>query len=129
MANQTNEQRYIVTLTADGCAHCAEGQQWSIHDTVEKVDIGQSWGGPEGKESAEDVCDLMNMAFDAGQESVQQTHGIATHRKWMTERAEWLKKERVNGGDWEYLLRKEEETRYCLEKFNAHLPALKDAQP
>ena len=48
---------------------------------------------------------------------------------WLSERADWLRDERNKGGNWEYLLRKEEETRYCLEKLRAFVPAQKRKCP
>ncbi len=35
----------------------------------EPVEIGQAWQGDDGKEVAEDICDLMNMAYNAGLEA------------------------------------------------------------
>lgn len=52
-----------------GCANC---QQWTVvYDAPGggPTAIGTSWQGDAGKETAEDVCDLMNMAFDAGRET------------------------------------------------------------
>jgi hypothetical protein len=54
-----------------GCSHCGAGWYWTVvyNDTDgHEVEIGTSWQGDEGKQLAEDVCDLMNMAFDAGRE-------------------------------------------------------------
>jgi hypothetical protein len=50
-----------------------------------------------------------------------QADRIHAYRAWLVERADWLKDERNKGGNWEYLLRKEEETRYCLEKLDKAL--------
>lgn len=70
----TNElQFYEITPSGDGCNHCADGQYWTIcskKPSGEYIEIGTSWQGPEGKETAQDVCDLMNMAYEAGRESV-----------------------------------------------------------
>jgi len=60
---------YRVELAAghEGCQHCGHDQYWTVvsgHGD-DAVEIGTSWGD---KELAEDVCDLMNMAFSAGQE-------------------------------------------------------------
>jgi len=49
------------------CPACA---LWTIvYDDGEPTEIGTSWQGDEGKELAEDICALMNMAFDRGAES------------------------------------------------------------
>jgi hypothetical protein len=50
-----------------------------------------------------------------------QADRIHAYRKWLADRADWLKDERHKGGDWKYLLQKEEETRYCLEKLDKAL--------
>lgn len=61
---------YRVELSAgdEGCAHCGQGQQWTVvsGQGEEAIEIGTSWGD---KEHAEDICDLMNMAYDAGKEA------------------------------------------------------------
>lgn len=46
--------------------HCA---MWTIvfNDGDDPTEIGQSWGD---REMADDICDLMNMAFEAGLEHV-----------------------------------------------------------
>ena len=52
-----------------GCPQCV---MWTIvyeDKEGEIVEIGQSWQGPLGKEAADDICDLMNMAYDAGCEA------------------------------------------------------------
>lgn len=53
-----------------------------------------------------------------------QADRIHAYRKWLADRADWLKDERHKGGDWKYLLQKEEETRYCLEKLDKALSPL-----
>lgn len=58
-------------LSIDDC-ECPRCQQWTVvYDSPRDgpTAIGTSWQGDEGKEAAEDVCDLMNMAFDAGRET------------------------------------------------------------
>jgi hypothetical protein len=55
----------------DGCSHCGRGTLWTIVYTDNKgesVEMGTAWEGDDGKETADDICDLMNMAFDAGRE-------------------------------------------------------------
>ncbi len=51
-----------------GCEHCKAGTFWTIVYTEdgEPIEIGTSWGD---EELAQDICDLMNMAYDAGVES------------------------------------------------------------
>lgn len=54
-----------------GCGH---DTQWTIVYSVlegeapETIEIGTSWQGNPGKEAAQDICDLMNMAYEAGAE-------------------------------------------------------------
>jgi hypothetical protein len=62
---------YRVELTATGqpACQCANCQLWTVaYDDGEPTEIGTSWEGDDGKEAAQDVCDLMNMAFAAGLE-------------------------------------------------------------
>lgn len=51
----------------EGCKHCGHGTYWTVVSGTgdDEVGIGTSWGY---KELADDVCDLMNDAFIAGQE-------------------------------------------------------------
>lgn len=35
----------------------------------EPIGISTSWQGEDGKELAEDICDLMNMAYEAGKQA------------------------------------------------------------
>jgi len=66
LANE--EQFYRVEAAEGGCEHCGHDKFWDIVFTEngETCATGQSWGD---KEHAEDICDLMNMAYDRGQES------------------------------------------------------------
>lgn len=47
-----------------------------------------------------------------------QTLHLNGYRQWLVDRIAWLRKERHSGGDWMYLLQKEEETAYCLQKLD-----------
>jgi hypothetical protein len=66
----TNDQQdfYRVVAEPGGCEHCGHEKLWTIvHDeNGEEVGEGSSWGD---QEHAQDICDLMNMAYDRGQES------------------------------------------------------------
>lgn len=43
---------------------------WTIvYDDPDPTEIGTSWQGDDGLEMAQDICDLMNMAYEAGLES------------------------------------------------------------
>ena len=63
---------YRVTMAAgeDGCTHCGAGKMWAIvyveHGQTEETEIGQTFG--DGA-LAEDICDLMNMAYESGLEA------------------------------------------------------------
>lgn len=53
---------------ADAC-QCENCKLWTVaYDDGEPTEIGTSWQGEAGREAAGDICDLMNMAFDAGLE-------------------------------------------------------------
>lgn len=52
---------------------CVCCKLWTVvYDDGEPTEIGTSWQGEDGQEMAQDVCDLMNMAFDAGAEKHEQ---------------------------------------------------------
>lgn len=63
---------YQVKMAAgeDGCSHCGAGKLWAIvyveHGQTEETEVGQSFGD---KELADDICELMNMAYEAGMEA------------------------------------------------------------
>lgn len=60
---------YNVELTATGQpeCQCVNCQLWTItYSDPEPTEIGTSWQGEAGKETAEDICDLMNMAYEFG---------------------------------------------------------------
>lgn len=60
---------YQVELTATGQpeCQCENCQLWTItYLDPDPTEVGTSWEGTAGKEAAEDVCDLMNMAYDLG---------------------------------------------------------------
>ena len=62
--------RVDVASGHEGCKECKAGTFWTIVYTApgddELTEIGTSWAD---EELAQDICDLMNMAFDAGVES------------------------------------------------------------
>lgn len=55
-------------LSEGGCAHCGHGAMWTLESGHggNEIRIGTSWGD---KELAEDICDLMNDAYESGRES------------------------------------------------------------
>jgi hypothetical protein len=56
-------------LRSEAECKCPNCVLWTIvYDDGEPTEIGTAWQGEDGKEAAADVCDLMNMAFAAGQE-------------------------------------------------------------
>ena len=55
---------YRVVLDKDGCPRCNNGAYWTICDE-DDVAIGTSW---MDREFADDICALMNMAFEDGKE-------------------------------------------------------------
>lgn len=58
-------QKAANSPTDCGCDACA---RWTIvyreYGDTEETELGQSWQGSVGKETAEDVCSLMNMAYE-----------------------------------------------------------------
>lgn len=76
---------YNVEMAAgeDGCSHCGAGKMWAIvyveHGQTEKTEIGQTFGD---RELADDICDLMNMAYESGLEltmNLDQQKRLAGH--------------------------------------------------
>jgi hypothetical protein len=66
------EQFYRVEEVIRSAAECQcpACVQWTIvYDDGQPTEIGTSWQGDEGHELADNVCDLMNMAFARGAES------------------------------------------------------------
>jgi hypothetical protein len=66
------QSHYRVVLDDDkGCTKCGHGLFYTVVSGTgeEEMGVGTSWGD---KEAAEDICDLMNMAFDAGVESMTE---------------------------------------------------------
>lgn len=66
----TSRDHFRVDVSADspGCRFCGAGKYWTVIYTEsdgEIVEIGTCWAD---QELAQDICDLMNMAFDAGTE-------------------------------------------------------------
>jgi len=58
--------RVEVDDIAEGCSHCHAGRCWTVvygHGEDETA-IGIAW---DDEEEAEDICALMNQAFEAGQ--------------------------------------------------------------
>jgi hypothetical protein len=81
------QEAYRVVPDGDGCIQCGHNKMWTI-EGPDEVRIGSSWGE---QEFTEDVCDLMNMAFAAGQEasvarSETEASDAARYRWW---RSKW----------------------------------------
>jgi len=72
MASQADELQdfYRVALSAndDACTQCGHGAYYTIvyKDGDEDVEIGSAWADAD---LAENICELMNMAYDCGAES------------------------------------------------------------
>jgi hypothetical protein len=79
---------YNVEMAAgeDGCSHCGAGKMWAIvyveHGQTEKTEIGQTFGD---RELAEDICDLMNTAYESGLECVEPYSTLLADAKRMAE--------------------------------------------
>lgn len=65
---------YQVKMAAgeDGCSHCGAGKMWAIvyveHGQTEETEVGQTFGDHD---LAEDICDLMNMAYESALECIE----------------------------------------------------------
>lgn len=75
MSSLPNDKQFYrveaVILSETNCK-CPSCIQWTIVHTDaegEEEEIGTSWEGEQGEETAHDICDLMNMAYDAGKEA------------------------------------------------------------
>lgn len=69
MTAENQFYRVEEVLRSEAECKCPNCVLWTVVcDDPEPTEIGTSWQGDEGKEAAQDVCDLMNMAFDRGQE-------------------------------------------------------------
>jgi hypothetical protein len=71
---------YNVVMAAgeDRCSHCGGGKMWAIvyveHGQTEETELGQTFGD---RHLADDVCDLMNMAYEAGMECSEPIESAA----------------------------------------------------
>ncbi len=77
----TDEQgfyRVVKELTPGQC-ECPACLYWSIEydGKDEPIGISTSWQGEVGRETAEDICELMNMAYDAGREKLEPVLKLA----------------------------------------------------
>lgn len=45
-----------------------------------------------------------------------RAQALTAHHKWLAERADWLRREYLNGGNYEHLKAREDECRYIAEK-------------
>lgn len=68
--------------------------------------------------------DSMERACVVVEAAAAERTAVTGHMKWLMDRVEWLKREMDNGGNWQYLQLKREETMYCLDKLRQHIPAL-----
>lgn len=64
LSSEQSHYRVVADDSYEPCKHCGSGTWWTI-ESNEGVGIGTSWGDAE---QANDICDLMNMAYDAGLE-------------------------------------------------------------
>jgi hypothetical protein len=73
LTEPTDYYRVKMAAGGEGCAHCGAGKMWAIvyveHGDTEETEVGQQFGDHE---LATDICDLMNMAYEAGLEVVDE---------------------------------------------------------
>jgi len=66
----TRHYRVDIADGQEGCTHCSAGAFYTVvytdDDAGDVTEIGTSWAD---RELAEDICDLMNMAYEAGREA------------------------------------------------------------
>jgi len=65
---EEEKPRYRVAQDRGACEHCKRGAYWTIvsGEGDAEIGIGSAWAD---RELANDICELMNMAFDAGREA------------------------------------------------------------
>jgi hypothetical protein len=68
MPMTTERYRVEKQWRPDGECPCANCVMWTIiwEENDGRTEIGTAWRGDDGKDAAEDVCDLMNMAYVLG---------------------------------------------------------------
>lgn len=60
-----------------GACQCPGCKLWTVaYEDGEPTEIGTAYQGGAGKEAAEDVCDLMNMAYDLRGEEVDRLRSL-----------------------------------------------------
>jgi hypothetical protein len=98
----TTEQRfYRIELTATGqpTCQCENCQLWTVvYDDGEPTEIGTSWQGADGQETAEDICDLMNLAYYTGRTSIETARVLLHDASAQTgeyEISNWMEKART----------------------------------
>lgn len=57
---------------SDGCKHCGHGKHWTISsgEGEDEIATGTSWGD---RSLADDICDLMNDAYEAGRAQTESS--------------------------------------------------------
>jgi len=56
---------FKVVTDTEGCNKCGAGKTWTIAGTNDEIAIGYSFGE---QEEADDLCEWMNMAYQAGRD-------------------------------------------------------------
>lgn len=87
LAAEVPDYRYYQVKMAageDGCSHCGAGKMWAIvyveHGQTEETEVGQTFGDHE---LAEDICDLMNMAYESALECIEPYHNLLAEAEAM----------------------------------------------
>lgn len=65
------EGPYSVEIDDEGCEKCQDGRTWTVI-RPDGVALGTSWAD---EEEAEYMAEMMNMAYKAGQESLEEKKG------------------------------------------------------
>lgn len=72
----SDTKHFRVVITQPGCSTCGHDTFWTIASGTGdgQTHIGTSWAD---EETTEDICELMNMAYDEG---LEDTSGVAELR-------------------------------------------------
>lgn len=89
--------------------------QAQLERVAEALGLGRDWFTFH---SPQRVGDQIIAAIEKlkGESALYGSRDIDAHRQWLTERADWLRREYQRGGNYEYLKTKEDECRHALAR-------------
>lgn len=81
-SSEENQGFYRVEeqLRSEAECKCGNCVMWTVvyEEDGMPVEIGQAWQGEAGQAAADDVCDLMNMAYEAGRKKLEPVMKLAS---------------------------------------------------